>query len=302
MNDLKRIVLALGCIGALATMSACSTTTSAQTNDPTTAPETTTKPVTTVPKTTDPRDTIPKTTQPATTVPETIPAITVPVLAPLAVSVEVVGPSAAAIVAVGKDDGSDTAIAKARLTQLGFFAGESDDDYDFATTQAVMAFQKYVGIEASGKLDEETAGWLTAFPEKAHGSADDGTLVEVDKAKQLLFIIVDGKTLWTFNTSTGSEIPYRSTNRNTGKPESGDSVTPNGVWKTNRERPDGWWEGDLGDIYRPKYFRGGVAIHGMTRVPNTPVSHGCVRLSTAAMDFIWENNLVPLGTPVWVHD
>jgi hypothetical protein len=78
--------------------------------------------------------------------------------------------------------------------------------------------------------------------------------------------------------------------------------TPNGLFKTNRERPEGWWEGDLGKIYRPKYFRGGIAIHGMTSVPNHPASHGCVRLSLPAMDFIWDNNLVPLRTPVWVHE
>ena len=95
---------------------------------------------------------------------------------------------------------------------------------------------------------------------------------------------------------------YTAQNRNTGEVESGDAVTPNGLWKTNRERPNGWWSGDLGDIYRPKYFKGGIAIHGMTRVPNTPVSHGCVRLSTMAMDFIWGDDLVPLGTPVWVHE
>jgi lipoprotein-anchoring transpeptidase ErfK/SrfK len=189
-----------------------------------------------------------------------------------------------------------------RLSQLGFWVGDFDGHYGFATTQAVMAFQKYLGLSASGKIDQETADWLTAFPEKARGASDDGTLVEVDKTKQLLFIVVDGKTVWTFNTSTGSEIAYTATNRNTGEIESGSAVTPNGVWKVTRERPNGWWEGDLGDIYRPKYFKGGVAIHGMTRVPNRPVSHGCVRVSVAAMDFIWETGLVPLGTPVWVHE
>ena len=35
------------------------------------------------------------------------------------------------------------------------------------------------------------------------------TLVEVDKDRQLLFIVRDGKTLWTFNTSTGNGQPYR---------------------------------------------------------------------------------------------
>ena len=60
-------------------------------------------------------------------------------------------------------------------------------------------------------------------------------------------------------------------------------------------------EGDLGKIYRPKYFHGGIAIHGMTSVPNYPASHGCVRLSTQAMDFIWDNDLIPMRSVVWVH-
>ena len=316
MNDLRTRVVALCCLGALATLSACSTpTSSAQGKDSTkvtvitsgseetgpedTGPEDTTTTVPITAATTDttvPETTVPETTVPETTIPDTIPVTTLPNI------VEVVGPSPINIVGVGKDDGPDTAAAQQRLAELGFWAGEADGHYGFATTQAVMAFQKYLGLDPSGKLDQDTASWLTVFPEKAHGTADDGTLVEVDKAKQLLFIIQDGKTIWAFNTSTGSGIAYSATNRNTGGTETGDAVTPNGVWKTTRERPNGWWEGDLGDIYRPKYFHDGVAIHGMTRVPNHPASHGCVRLSTMAMDFIWANDLVPLGTPVWVHD
>ena len=138
--------------------------------------------------------------------------------------------------------------------------------------------------------------------EKAHAAADTGTLVEVDKAKQLLFIVVDGKTQWTFNTSTGSGIPYEAQNKkDPTKIEKGDAVTPDGLFHTTRERPEGWWEGDLGKIYRPKYFVGGVAVHGMTSVPNYPASHGCVRLSTQAMDFIWDQNLMPLRITVWAH-
>jgi peptidoglycan hydrolase-like protein with peptidoglycan-binding domain len=327
MNTLQTRVVALCCLGALATLSACSTTTSsAQGNDSTkvtvvangsddtgaeftTTTQSRSRPPsarTTVPITATPATTLPHTTVPETTVPETtVPATTVPDTISLPASptiVEVVGPSPINIVGVGKDDGPDTADAQRRLTELGFWTGEADGHYGFATTQAVMAFQKYLGLDPSGKLDQDTASWLTVFPEKAHGTADDGTLVEVDKAKQLLFIIQDGKTVWTFNTSTGTGIAYSAPNRNSGGIDHGDAVTPNGLWKTTRERPDGWWKGDLGDIYRPKYFKGGVAIHGMTRVPNHPASHGCVRLSTMAMDFIWANDLVPLGTPVWVHE
>ncbi len=302
MNDLQKSVVALCCIGALTTFSACSSTTSAQANDPTTRPTTT---ETTIPATTTPP---PDTRGPEATVAATVPESTVPettetpTTTTFPSNVELVGPSPVAIVAVGKENGPDTAAAQARLAQLGFWAGDGDGQYGFATTQAVMAFQKYMGLDPSGKLDQDTANWLTVFPEKAHGTADDGTLVEVDKGKQLLFLIQDGKTIWAFNTSTGSGIAYSAHNRNTGEIETGDAVTPDGLWKTSRERPNGWWSGDLGDIYRPKYFHNGVAIHGMTRVPNTPVSHGCVRLSTAAMDFIWDNDLIPLHTPVWVHE
>ena len=73
------------------------------------------------------------------------------------------------------------------------------------------------------------------------------------------------------------------------------------TFRINRERPDGWWVGDLGQIYRPKYFIGGVAIHGSLSVPAYPASHGCVRVSVAAMDMIWEQEILPRGTTVVVY-
>ena len=265
---------------------ACSTTVSSAAPDSTDAPTTTRVTTTTAPTTTA----APTTTGPV--VPTTITTV-----------VEVVGPATTPIVAVGKASGPDTAVVQARLTALGFWAGDADGKYGFATTQAVMAFQKYLGLPASAKVDDATAFWLGAMSERAHGTANSGHLVEIDKTRQLLFVIVDGHTQWTFNTSTGSEEPYTSVNHNDpSQLESGDAVTPNGLWKVERERPNGWWDGDLGSIYRPKYFHGGVAIHGMTKVPNYPASHGCVRVSVPAMDFIWASGLVPVGTPVWVHE
>ena len=58
----------------------------------------------------------------------------------------------------------------------------------------------------------------------------------------------------------------------------------------------------LGLLYRPKYFYGGVAIHGFTSVPSQPASHGCVRLTYPAMDMIWEKGHVPPSTTVLVYD
>jgi lipoprotein-anchoring transpeptidase ErfK/SrfK len=42
-------------------------------------------------------------------------------------------------------------------------------------------------------------------------------------------------------------------------------------------------------------------VHGSNSIPNYPASHGCVRVSVPAMDFIWEQNLMPMRITVWVH-
>jgi N-acetylmuramoyl-L-alanine amidase len=57
----------------------------------------------------------------------------------------------------------------------------------------------------------------------------------------------------------------------------------------------------LGELWRPKYFSSGFAIHGDAYVPPVPVSHGCVRVSDEAIDWIWADGLMPLGTEVWVY-
>jgi lipoprotein-anchoring transpeptidase ErfK/SrfK len=166
-----------------------------------------------------------------------------------------------------------------------------------------MAFQKYMGLDATGSVDDATAMALSALDVKPHGYSDAGDLIEVDKSRQLLFVVRGGQTEWVLNTSTGSGIPYESEDKNTpGEVVTGDSQTPDGLYRVDRERPEGWWEGDLGEIYRPKYFRGGIAVHGSNSIPNYPASHGCVRLSVPAMDFFWEQDIMPMGATVWVHE
>ncbi len=65
---------------------------------------------------------------------------------------------------------------------------------------------------------------------------------------------------------------------------------------------DGVDVGDLGALYRPRYFHGdGIAVHGYHSVPPYPASHGCVRVTEAAMDWIWATDVMPMGSAVWVH-
>lgn len=269
---------------AVTSVAVTTTTTSLAAAPATTAPPTTAAPTTSVPVTTMPTTTL----APTTTV---------------AANVVAVGLMDPPLRAVGTSNGQDTARIQLRLYELGFWLSAADGEYGLTTRQAVMAFEKYMGLEADGRVDQVTADALTNMEFRPVARANSGTLVEVDKTKQLLFFVVDGRTEWILNASTGNGEEYTEEDKNTpGEIISGVSITPNGLHRVNRERPEGWWEGDLGQIYRPKYFVGGVAVHGSNSIPNYPASHGCVRVSVPAMDWIWETGIMPLRTPVWVHE
>jgi len=269
---------------AVTSVAVTTTTTSLAAAPATTAPPTTAAPTTSVPVTTMPTTTL----APTTTV---------------AANVVAVGLMDPPLRAVGTSNGQDTARIQLRLYELGFWLSAADGEYGLTTRQAVMAFEKYMGLEADGRVDQVTADALTNMEFRPVARANSGTLVEVDKTRQLLFFVVDGRTEWILNASTGNGEEYTEEDKNTpGEIISGVSITPNGLHRVNRERPEGWWEGDLGQIYRPKYFVGGVAVHGSNSIPNYPASHGCVRVSVPAMDWIWETGIMPLRTPVWVHE
>ena len=181
-----------------------------------------------------------------------------------------------------RDSGSDTARIQQRLLDLGFWLSGVDGDYGTTTSQAVMAFQKYSGLDPTGRVNQETADALTNTQFRAHGRADAGSLVEIDKDLQLIFIVKDGHTLWVLNTSTGGGYSYTWTDpKKPGEVQTDVAITRNGLHAIYRQHDEGWWDGDLGKIYRPKYFSGGEAIHGFNNVPNYPASHGCVRVSIA---------------------
>ena len=112
-----------------------------------------------------------------------------------------------------------------------------------------------------------------------------GYLIEVDKTKQIMMIVQNGYARNTFNISSGSDHPYNEGGN------SGSAHTPEGVFTVIRavNGPD---HGPLGTLYRPQYFTWqGHAVHGYTSVPPYPASHGCVRVSNVAINWIWASNI-----------
>ena len=202
----------------------------------------------------------------------------------------------------GQRSGPSTMAAQKKLLQLGFWLHNPNGTFDDTTRQAVMAFQKYFQLRPTGGINAATAFLLEKMELPATAVENQKTVAEVDKTRQLLFLVQDGVTTHVLNTSTGDDREYTEPDSNTpGVMITDTAITPVGTFRINRERPDGWWIGDLGQIYRPKYFVGGVAIHGSLSVPAYPASHGCVRVSVAAMDMIWEQEILPRGTTVVVY-
>jgi lipoprotein-anchoring transpeptidase ErfK/SrfK len=188
-----------------------------------------------------------------------------------------------------------------RLAQLGYWTN-TDGKFGWDTQQAVMAFQKYNGLEPTGRADAQTAAVLNLARYRVLAQGWEKDMIEVDKGRQLLFVVRGGRTVWAFNTSTGSGHLYEELDRKTpGKTVAGRADTPVGTFHVYMQQSEGWWKGSLGELYRPKFFAGGSAIHGAPKVPNYPASHGCVRVTPDAMDFIWSAKLLPIGMTVWVH-
>lgn len=204
--------------------------------------------------------------------------------------------------AVNQRSGLSTKAAQQKLIDLGFWLASVNGTFDSTTRQAVMAFQKYYRLRPTGSINEATAWLLDRQQIRPRALSSDGSMAEVDKSRQLVFLVHDGETVFVLNASTGDDREYTEPDGNSpGRLITGKAITPVGKFKINRERPEGWWVGDLGQIYRPKYFLGGIAIHGSYSVPAYPASHGCVRISTAAMDMIWDLDLLPRNTPIWVY-
>jgi lipoprotein-anchoring transpeptidase ErfK/SrfK len=193
-----------------------------------------------------------------------------------------------------KDSGPGVATLQRRLRDLGYWVGPVDGVFGELLQQAVYAFQKYEGLKVDGLVGTTTRRALLVASRPVPRSGG-GHLLEVDKTRQLLFVVRGGRTEWVFNTSTGTEKPYTFEGRTYL------ADTPEGRWTIFRQI-DGVRVSNLGRLVRPKYFHeDGIAVHGYSFVPPYPVSHGCVRLTLPAIDFIWANGLAPVGSQVWVY-
>jgi peptidoglycan hydrolase-like protein with peptidoglycan-binding domain len=176
-----------------------------------------------------------------------------------------------------------------RLVALHYWLGTPNGEFGDSTEQAVYALQKAAGITRDGAVGPATDRALATGVEP-QPRPTSGYAIEVDLSDDLLMFVTHGTLVWALNTSTGGGYVYTGT---------AVADTPVGMFTIFRE-VDGLVTDSLGQLWRPKYFSGGFAVHGDSYVPPYPVSHGCVRVSNEAIDWIWTSNMAPIGTSVWV--
>ena len=192
------------------------------------------------------------------------------------------------------ESGAEVTALQTRLSELGYWLGSPDGTYGQLTRQAVMAFQKAQGLSRDGVAGPASLAALQGAG-RAVPHDPSGSHIEIDLDRQIILVVQDGQVRWALNTSTGSGEAYAS-------PSGGSAIaaTPRGTFAVQREI-DGLRRAPLGTLYRPKYFHGGIAIHGAGQIPAHPASHGCARVTNSAMDLLWSSGVTAIGTPVLVY-
>jgi peptidoglycan hydrolase-like protein with peptidoglycan-binding domain len=202
------------------------------------------------------------------------------------------GPTAPGKLKIGAKGPAVTELQQ-RLTALGYWNGRTDGSFGSLTRQAVYAVQKAAGLGRDGVVGPKTQKALDQGV-RPRARSTSGHVVEISLKRQLLMIVDDGKVSQVFNTATGSNENYEYQ----GNTYLAD--TPTGRFRVSRQI-DGWRHGPLGPLWRPKYFNGGIAVHGAYSIPPYPASHGCARVSIAAMNWLWAHDALRPRTRVWVY-
>lgn len=140
---------------------------------------------------------------PTTTTPAVVPTpvTTTPPAPPPATTPEV-PPTDATSTLRPSDQGPAVLSLQNRLRDLGYWLGTPDGAYGLLAEQAVTAFQKVEGLAPDGVAGSATRAALAVAERPTTASAGD--LIEVDKGRQVMFVVRDGAVAWTVDVSTGT--------------------------------------------------------------------------------------------------
>jgi len=201
------------------------------------------------------------------------------------------GSAGTALYRIG-DRGQQVQALQQQLAAGGYWLGTTDGGFGHLTQQAVVALQKAHGLSRDGVIGPNVRAALASGSRPS--PADGGDHVEVHLASQIILIVRGGSTTTVLNTSTANGEQYVFKGRTY------TAVTRPGDFSVWLQHPSGWKGGELGQMWRPMFYSGNYAVHGSRSIPPVPASHGCARVSVAAMDMIWAESVMTMGSRVLV--
>jgi lipoprotein-anchoring transpeptidase ErfK/SrfK len=171
-----------------------------------------------------------------------------------------------------------------RLVELGYLLeSEVDGQLGPATQNAVIAFQKWQGLERDGQVGSNTRAALARArrPEPiTRGGA--GRRMEVLLDRQLALAIEGDRVVRAIHVSTGAPA----------------TPTPPGDYKVYAKIPR-WWSVPFQEwLLWAAPFNAGIAFHELAEVPVYAASHGCVRNTVYTSKWIYD--FVSVGAAVKV--
>ncbi len=166
------------------------------------------------------------------------------------------------------------------LNAAHYPTGSADGCFGSATRHGVLAFQRAQRLKADGIVGPQTLAALRKPRPLVARRA--GNHVEVDRARQLLFVVRGGKVAAAYAVSTGKR----------------GFATPSGNFRVYRKQVRGWSYQYAVPLPWVSYFHRGYALHAGT-IPGYPASHGCVRVPAPFAPDIYRRT--PIGSSVWIY-
>ena len=160
---------------------------------------------------------------------------------------------------------------------------EVTGELDYATSQALTAFEAWHGLTRDGTLTTESFAQVLRATRPQPTVTDPGRHIEIYRSLGVLLEVENGSVVRAVHTSTGA--PGRE--------------TPSGTFSVYRKEQLSW--SVPFKVWMPwaSYFHGGIAMHAYSYVPAYPASHGCVRLPAPEAEGVYA--FAVQGTPVYVY-
>lgn len=213
------------------------------------------------------------------------------------------------------DQGDDVQQVQQRLMDLGFFTFyKTTTGYYKNSQEAVTAFQKHNGLNATGEVDEDT--WNMLFNDPTVAGVNDPAkpayelpyFFEVDVKNQVVKV-------WKYDYNTQDyttlDRAFLCATGTTSNPSPLGTFTLSGRKSAHAKFPKWgggearWWTKINGDIafhsvlYSSSSDDSTLKVSSLTGLGKRG-SHGCIRLTVADAKWIYDH--VQEGMQVWIHD